>query len=110
MQSSYIKFQGCLVGPNGARVCPQGAVGSAGDRVTFRGNKGHRGTGSNGNAGPIDSVNNISRLLSHSDDQIDFIFQNGFAVDPAAVTYLKQIEAYEKWALQQAENNKKIIG
>ncbi len=38
------------------------------------------------------------------------LFPNGFAVDPAAVTYLKQIKAYEEWALRQQENNKKIIG
>ncbi len=42
--------------------------------------------------------------------QLSFVFQNGFAVDPAAVTYLKQIKAYEEWALRQQENNKKIIG
>eukprot|EP00095_Tigriopus_kingsejongensis_P010252 maker-scaffold178_size283195-snap-gene-0.11 protein:Tk10252 transcript:maker-scaffold178_size283195-snap-gene-0.11-mRNA-1 annotation:"---NA---" len=85
-----LDINGCLVGPCGERVCPQGAVGVAQDRTTFRGNKGPGQTGSNGNAGPIDSAGN--------------------PVDPAAVTYLKQIEAYKKWELQQLENNKKIIG
>jgi hypothetical protein len=41
--------------------------------VTFRGNKGPAGTGSNGNAGPISA-------------------DTGLAVDPAAETYKKQIE------------------
>ncbi|TRY63464.1 hypothetical protein TCAL_11962, partial [Tigriopus californicus] len=81
---------GCLVGPCGDKVCPNGAVGVGQDRATFRGNQGPPNTGSNGNAGPID--------------------QAGRPVDPAAVTYLKQIEAYKAWELQQIENNKKIIG
>ncbi|XP_040574373.1 uncharacterized protein [Lepeophtheirus salmonis] len=82
---------GCLVGPCGEKVCPIGAIGADGkSRVTFRKNQGPGQTGSNGNAAPIN--------------------EQGVAVDPAAVTYLKQIEAYKKWELQQLENNKKIIG
>ena len=73
---------GCTVGPSGEMVCPQGNVGAGGDSVTFRGNKGHRGTGSNGNASPVGG--------------------NGLPVDPAAVTYLKQIEEYQKWAEREA--------
>ena len=41
--------------------------------MTFRGNKGPAGTGSNGNAGPISA-------------------DTGLAIDPAAETYKKQIE------------------
>ena len=51
--------------------------------MTFRGNKGPTGTGSNGNAGPLN--------------------QAGFAVDPAAVSLLKQQEEYIKWAEKQAK-------
>ena len=59
--------------------------------MTFKGNKGPEGTGSNGNAGPVDQA-------------------TGVAVDPAAETYKKQIAAYIKWAEQQQENAKNIIG
>eukprot|EP00096_Caligus_rogercresseyi_P010413 TRINITY_DN3786_c0_g1_i2.p1 TRINITY_DN3786_c0_g1~~TRINITY_DN3786_c0_g1_i2.p1 ORF type:complete len:131 (-),score=21.84 TRINITY_DN3786_c0_g1_i2:99-491(-) len=86
-----IDVAGCLVGPCGEKVCPIGAIGSDGrSKVTFRNNQGPGQTGSNGNAAPIN--------------------EQGVAIDPAAVTYLKQIEAYKKWELQQLENNKKIIG
>ena len=77
-----INEEGCTVGPSGEMVCPAGNRGAGGDSVTFRGNKGHKGTGSNGNAGPIGD--------------------NGLPVDPAAVTYLKQIEEYQKWAEREA--------
>ena len=50
--------------------------------VTHRGNKGPQGTGSNGNSGPLNSV--------------------GQAVDPAAVSLLKQQERYIEWAKKQA--------
>ena len=77
-----INASGCTVGPSGEMVCPTGNVGAGGDSVTFRGNRGHKGTGSNGNAGPIGN--------------------NGLPVDPAAQTYLKQIEAYQAWAEREA--------
>ena len=77
-----INEQGCTVGPSGEMVCPHGNRGAGGDSVTFGGNKGHRGTGSNGNAGPVGG--------------------DGLPVDPAAVTYLKQIEEYQKWAEREA--------
>lgn len=63
---------GCLVGPSGERVCPLGAFGSDGkSRVQYRGNQGPGQTGSNGNAGPVNSV--------------------GLPIDPAAETYKKQV-------------------
>jgi hypothetical protein len=71
-------------------VCRSGTFGAGNDRTTFRGNAGPHNTGSNGNAGPIS--------------------EDGLPVDPAAQTYLKQIEAYKLWEKQQEENNKKIIG
>merc|ERR1719418_182111 len=81
---------GCLVGPSGERVCPLGAFGADGQsRVQFRGNKGPGLTGSNGNAGPIS--------------------QAGLPIDPAAETYKKQIEAYQKWAEQQVKNAEKQL-
>ena len=76
------QFQGCTVGYC-SKVCPSGAVTNDGRQVTFRGNKGPTGTGSNGNAGPLN--------------------QDGFAVDPAAVSLLKQQEEYVKWAEKQAK-------
>ena len=63
------------------KVCPTGAYTSDNRFVTFRGNKGGAGTGSNGNAGPIN--------------------QAGVAVDPAAISLLKQQEEYIKWAERQ---------
>ena len=109
-----IFFQGCVVGPCGDMNCPNGAFGVGNDRVTFRsgldklndifksllnvfflsffnrGNAGPRNTGSNGNAGPVGA--------------------DGRPVNPAEIAYLKQLENYKKWELQQQENNKKIIG
>ncbi len=79
-----------MVGPDGSRNCPNGAFGSSGDKVTFRGNVGHRNTGSNGNAGPLDA--------------------QGLPTDPAAVTYLKQLEAYKIWEQQQEANNRRLAG
>ena len=79
-------YQGCLIGYCD-KVCPTGVYTNDNRQVTFRGNKGPAGTGSNGNAGPIDQ-------------------STGIAVDPAAVSYLKQIERYQKWAEQQVENAK----
>merc|ERR1712128_146554 len=82
---------GCTVGPSGEKVCLQGAFGADGvSKVTARGNKGHSGTGSNGNAAPLNA--------------------QGLAYDPAAETYKKQIIAYQKWAEQQVENGKRQLG
>merc|ERR1712008_572766 len=67
-----VDANGCTVGYC-AKVCPTGA---------FR-NNGPTGTGSNGNAGPLNQV--------------------GLAVDPAAVSLLKQQEEYIKWAERQTE-------
>lgn len=73
------------MGPGGEKVCPQGAIGSSGqDKATFRGNVGHRGTGSNGNASPIG--------------------ENGRPVDPAAIAYANQIAQYIEWEKRQLEN------
>jgi hypothetical protein len=81
--------QGCLVGASGERVCPLGAFGADGvSKVLFRGNKGPAGTGSNGNAGPINA--------------------QGLPVDPAAETYKKQIAKYQLWAEQQQRNAERI--
>merc|ERR1712029_116705 len=77
-----VDANGCTVGYC-SKVCPSGAVTNDGRQVTFRGNKGPTGTGSNGNAGPLN--------------------QAGFAVDPAAVSLLKQQEEYVKWAEKQAK-------
>jgi hypothetical protein len=52
--------------------------------VSFRGNQGAAGTGSNGNAGPLSNT--------------------GFAVDPAAESLKKQQIAYIEWAKKQTEN------
>ena len=71
-------------------MCSTGSFGAGNDKSTHRGNAGPPGTGSNGNAGPIDAA--------------------GHAVDPAAQTYLKQIAAYEIWAKQQVENAKRQLG
>ena len=82
---------GCLVGPSGERVCPLGAFGADGQsRVVARGNRGPGQTGSNGNAGPINSA--------------------GQAYDPAAETYKKQILAYQAWAEQQVKNAERQLG
>ena len=77
-----INASGCTVGPSGEMVCPAGTVGAGGDSATFRGNKGPKGTGSNGNSGAVDD--------------------NGLPVDPAVRSYLKQIENYKKWAEKEA--------
>ena len=81
----YNFFQGCTVGYC-AKVCPTGAFTNDNRSVTFRGNKGPAGTGSNGNAGPIN--------------------QSGVAVDPAAVSLLKQQQEYIKWAERQVAGRK----
>jgi len=79
-----IDARGCLIGPSGDAVCASGAVGSSGqDKVTYSGNVGHAGTGSNGNSAPVDAA-------------------TGLQVDPAAVTYLKQLERYREWELREA--------
>ena len=70
-------FQGCTVGYC-AKVCPTGAYTVDNRFVGFTGNKGPAGTGSNGNAGPLNAA--------------------GVAVDPAAVSLLKQQQEYFKWA------------
>jgi len=86
-----LDINGCLVGPSGEKVCPLGAFGSDGkSRVNFRGNQGPGQTGGNGNAVPVNAA--------------------GQAYDPAAETYKKQIEQYQKWALQQVENAKRQLG
>ena len=86
-----LDINGCLVGPSGERVCPQGAFGSDGrTKTTFRGNQGPEHTGSNGNAGPVNAA--------------------GQPVDPAAETYRKQIEQYQRWAEQQVQNAKHQLG
>merc|ERR1711893_361623 len=75
VNAENLDINGCLVGPAGERVCPQGSFGAA----------------PNGNAGPVNEL--------------------GFAVDPAAQTYLKQIEAYKQWELKQqaiAERNAEL--
>ena len=73
-----------------AKVCPTGAFTNDNRFVSQRGNQGPRGTGSNGNAGPIN--------------------QAGLAVDPAAVSLLKQQQEYTKWAEQQVANAAKQLG
>ena len=73
-----------------AKVCPTGAFTIDNRFVSQRGNQGPSGTGSNGNAGPIN--------------------QAGLAVDPAAVSLLKQQERYTKWAEQQVANAAKQLG
>lgn len=57
--------------------------------MSFKGNRGSAGTGSNGNAGPLN--------------------QAGVAVDPAAVSLLKQQEEYTKWAEQQIKNAERQV-
>merc|ERR1712149_156050 len=69
---------GCTVGYC-SKVCPTGAITNDGRHVTFKGNKGPTGTGTGGNAGPINQA-------------------TGLAVDPAAVSLLKQQQEYIKWA------------
>jgi hypothetical protein len=68
----FVAPQGCTVGYCD-KVCPTGAFTNDNRSVTFRGNKGPAGTGSNGNAGPISA-------------------DTGLAIDPAAETYKKQIQ------------------
>ena len=76
---------GCLVGPSGERVCPLGAFGADGQsRVQHRGNQGPGQTGSNGNAGPVNSA--------------------GLPIDPAAETYKKQVRRYLNFKLQLSYN------
>merc|ERR1712226_316900 len=90
VDAGNLDINGCLVGACGERVCPLGAIGVSNESVNHRGNKGPGQTGSNGNSGPVSA--------------------DGRPIDPAAQTYLKQIEAYKLWEKQQEENNKKIIG
>merc|ERR1712018_550613 len=78
--ANTVDANGCTVGYC-SRVCPTGAITNDGRFVTNRGNKGSAGTGSNGNAGPVNAA--------------------GFAVDPAAETYKKQIAAFQATALRQ---------
>merc|ERR1712150_257726 len=87
--ANTVDENGCTVGYC-AKNCPTGAFRNDGTKVTQRGNKGPEGTGSNGNAGPIN--------------------QAGLAVDPAAVSLLKQQERYTKWAEQQVANAAKQLG
>merc|ERR1711992_154409 len=77
---------GCTVGYC-SKVCPTGAVTNDGRHVTFKGNKGPTGTGTGGNAGPINQA-------------------TGLAVDPAAVSLLKQQQEYIKWAERQVAGRK----
>jgi hypothetical protein len=63
-------------------VCSNGNHGVGNDSVSFRGNKGPKGTGSNGNAAPVGA--------------------DGRPVDPAVASYLKQIAAYTIWAEKEA--------
>merc|ERR1739844_563450 len=77
---------GCTVGYC-SKVCPTGAITNDGRHVTFKGNKGPTGTGTGGNAGPINQA-------------------TGLAVDPAAVSLLKQQQEYIKWAERQVAGRK----
>merc|ERR1711899_151955 len=86
--ANTVDANGCTVGYC-SRVCPTGAITNDGRFVTNRGNKGSAGTGSNGNAGPVNAA--------------------GFAVDPAAETYKKQIAAYQAWALRQQDASARDI-
>jgi len=84
-------INGCLIGPSGEKVCQYFNVASDGQSGTsFKGNKGPKNTGSNGNAGPIGN--------------------KGQPIDPAAETYKKQILAYQKWAEQQVKNAERQLG
>merc|ERR1712018_542002 len=78
--ANTVDANGCTVGYC-SRVCPTGAITNDGRFVTNRRNKGSAGTGSNGNAGPVNAA--------------------GFAIDPAAETYKKQIAAFQATALRQ---------
>merc|ERR1739842_65054 len=80
---------GCTVGYC-SKVCPTGAFTNDDRFVSFKGNRGATGTGSNGNAGPINQ-------------------ETGVAVDPAAVSLLKQQQDYIKWAEQQVANAAKQV-
>ena len=84
----FSPFQGCTVGYC-SKNCPTGAFTNDNRFVSFKGNRGSVGTGSNGNAGPLN--------------------QAGVAVDPAAVSLLKQQEEYTKWAEQQIKNAERQV-
>merc|ERR1712037_243779 len=73
--------------PNGDPFYPDaGTVDANGCTVGYCAKEGPTGTGSNGNAGPINQV--------------------GLAVDPAAVSLLKQQQEYIKWAERQVAGRK----
>jgi len=74
-----------------SKVCPTGAFTNDGRQVTFRGNVGAPGTGSNGNAGPL-----------------AYTAAGAVPVDPAAESLKRQQERYVKWAEQQIENGKRL--
>merc|ERR1712218_311914 len=84
--ANTVDENGCTVGYC-SRVCPTGAITNDGRHVTFKGNKGPTGTGTGGNAGPINQA-------------------TGLAVDPAAVSLLKQQQEYIKWAERQVAGRK----
>lgn len=84
--ANSVDENGCTVGYC-AKVCPTGAQTADGRFVGFSGNKGPSGTGSNGNAAPV---------------------SNGLPVNPAEVSYRKQLENYVKWAEEQVKNAEKI--
>merc|ERR1712241_762100 len=84
--ANSVDENGCTVGYC-SKVCPTGAQTSDGRFVGFSGNKGPSGTGSNGNAAPV---------------------TNGLPVNPAEVSYRKQLENYVKWAEEQVKNAEKI--
>jgi len=77
--ANTVDANGCTVGFC-SKVCPTGAITNDGRSVTFRGNRGPAGTGSNGNAGPI---------------------SGGLPIDPAAETFKKQIQRYREFELRQ---------
>merc|ERR1719486_1219650 len=79
--ANTVDENGCTVGYC-SKNCPTGAIRNDGTKVTHRGNKGPGFTGSNGNSGPLNAA--------------------GQAVDPAAVSLLKQQERYIEWAKKQA--------
>ena len=74
-----------------SKVCPTGAQTNDNRFVGFSGNRGPAGTGSNGNAAPFDA-------------------DNGLPVNPAEVSYRKQLENYVKWAEEQVKNAEKQLG
>merc|ERR1712025_1162511 len=79
--ANTVDENGCTVGYC-SKNCPTGAIRNDGTKVTHRGNKGPGFTGTNGNSGPLNAA--------------------GQAVDPAAVSLLKQQERYIEWAKKQA--------